>query len=546
MPSKRADRAKDAGKTTRLAAGLKPQQKISTQIDFKKLFEKLGANPNENIDTIVGIASEIMESTLAYYYRFDGSDDFLCACSGQANNTERGAAVPLGGALCHEAFLNNGNQPVVVENLRLSPFWESNPAIEKMGFTSFLGCPVTNHEKNHGELGLIDIQRRAYSPEEVKIVGLLARALSIEEAKLQKELELQRRFKLERMLKKISTSAIKADSEQKFIEQTLAHLGKVLDVSGTFIWEFRQDDGTIGVRHEWLCDNPPPYDIDLTRIPSETVQWAIGHLAAGNILNYANIEDMPDGKEKEIAQALGLISLLIVPMFIDEAFIGFIGFEDWINKRTWSDQDIRILRTVADIISKTMENGRLKSQLKISASQTNDELSKTKAHLEAEIKAHQKVIKRLKANEKVIARKNSRLQDMNNALSVMFRKRNEDIEQIEKQMAHNIRDLIDPAMQRLKGSGLKASQMKWLEVLEANLNDIASPLAAKLANSYQNLTPTEIKIASFIKHGNTNKEIARLLSISNRTVEVHRCNVRRKLGIKNRGMNLRTYLISME
>jgi len=113
-------------------------------------------------------------------------------------------------------------------------------------------------------------------------------------------------------------------------------------------------------------------------------------------------------------------------------------------------------------------------------------------------------------------------------------------------MAHNIRDLISPALQRLKGSGLKASQQKWLEALEANLNDITSPLASKLAVGYRKLTPTEIKIAGFIKHGNTNKEVSRLLGISNRTVEVHRCNIRRKLGLKNRDINLRTYLLSME
>ena len=59
------------------------------------------------------------------------------------------------------------------------------------------------------------------------------------------------------------------------------------------------------------------------------------------------------------------------------------------------------------------------------------------------------------------------------------------------------------------------------------------------------LTPMEMRIASMIKDGFTSNEIARLQFISLDTVKTHRGNIRKKLNLKNKQINLASFLKSV-
>ena len=56
----------------------------------------------------------------------------------------------------------------------------------------------------------------------------------------------------------------------------------------------------------------------------------------------------------------------------------------------------------------------------------------------------------------------------------------------------------------------------------------------------------EIPIANLVKEGRTTKEIADLFRISERTVDCHRKNIRKKLNIVDMRVNLRTHLLNLK
>jgi DNA-binding CsgD family transcriptional regulator len=59
------------------------------------------------------------------------------------------------------------------------------------------------------------------------------------------------------------------------------------------------------------------------------------------------------------------------------------------------------------------------------------------------------------------------------------------------------------------------------------------------------LTPMEMRIAAMIKDGVKSEDIARLQFVSIDTIKSHRSNIRKKLGLKNKQINLTSYLNSI-
>ena len=111
-------------------------------------------------------------------------------------------------------------------------------------------------------------------------------------------------------------------------------------------------------------------------------------------------------------------------------------------------------------------------------------------------------------------------------------------------MISNIGTLIKPYIKKLKNTDLDETQWKYVDVIESNLDQIVSPFVRDIGSQVLDLTPMEIRVANLVKAGKSNKEIALNLGVSKNTILTHRFNLRRKLGIKNKKINLRAYLLS--
>jgi len=94
--------------------------------------------------------------------------------------------------------------------------------------------------------------------------------------------------------------------------------------------------------------------------------------------------------------------------------------------------------------------------------------------------------------------------------------------------------LILPYLEKLEKGRLDIRQVSLVHILRSNLKDIVSPFARELTTKYLKLTPTEIQVANLNKQGKTTKEIADLMNVSGKTIESHRTDIRKKIGIKNK------------
>jgi PAS domain S-box-containing protein len=167
--------------------------------------------------------------------------------------------------------------------------------------------------------------------------------------------------------------------------------------------------------------------------------------------------------------------------------------------------------------------------------------------LEAALKkANEELESQVERRTVELSTKNRQLEDINTALEVLLRRREEDKKDLEESLLTNVKGSILPYLEKLKKSHLDENQKTYLGIVESQLDEIISPFLKRLSSRFSNLTPMEIKVAKFVKEGITSKEIAQILGVAEQTILTHRNNLRAKLGLRNEKANLRSYLMSLE
>lgn len=135
------------------------------------------------------------------------------------------------------------------------------------------------------------------------------------------------------------------------------------------------------------------------------------------------------------------------------------------------------------------------------------------------------------------------LQELNAALKVLLQQRDGDRKELEDRYVSNIKNLILPYVEKLKKTRLDDRQASYLGILETHLDEITAPLMKNLQQF--NLTPTEVHVASLIKDGKSSKDIAEIMMVSAGTIDNHRKNIRKKLGLNKAKANLQSKLASI-
>lgn len=151
----------------------------------------------------------------------------------------------------------------------------------------------------------------------------------------------------------------------------------------------------------------------------------------------------------------------------------------------------------------------------------------------------------LKGNEQELEIKNKELKEMNNALRVLLKRIEKDKSELEEKILLNIKDLVMPYFASLENTRLNSQQKSYIDILKSNLNEIVSPFSRKLSASHLYLTPKEIQVANLVKEDKGTKEISELLNISISAVQFHRHNIRKKLGLVDKKVNLYSFLQSV-
>ena len=185
------------------------------------------------------------------------------------------------------------------------------------------------------------------------------------------------RERADRILKTVNSYSemfLKSGTDDSLVQQFIAELGKVAEVSRVYVFENHENEaGELICLHrlEWCAegtitqlDKTGQYEQNYRSLGFE--RW-VEAMEKGDSV-FGNIEEFPE-KEREFLLPQKIASLLAVPVFAGDRWWGFIGFDQCDEQREWAYMDIESLRTAAGILGAAMLRSMAEASIKASAEQ---------------------------------------------------------------------------------------------------------------------------------------------------------------------------------
>jgi PAS domain S-box-containing protein len=179
----------------------------------------------------------------------------------------------------------------------------------------------------------------------------------------------------------VASLLLKSKNIRKQVEELLEVLGRAAGASRCYWFENQEDSSGeifMTLRSEWCAENIVPL-IDnslLQNIPykSAFMRW-YRELSAGRIIS-GLLSTFPD-EEHAILKPYNIKSILLIPLFVKKDFQGFIGFDNCIDEKLWQDEEVNLLRSAADSISKAFEFEQSDREIKESEARYREIYEKT-------------------------------------------------------------------------------------------------------------------------------------------------------------------------
>ena len=171
-------------------------------------------------------------------------------------------------------------------------------------------------------------------------------------ARKRAEEALQYRLTIESALAVVSRELAQASeaNRDELIDRALAHIGKAVNVDRSYMFLIDEGQATFSNTHEWCAEGIRPQKPELQQVPLDAFEAAFRRFSAGEALIVSSPGEL--GEElaslKQFMEETGIRSLLNVPIRTDGRLLGVVGFDAERAPKSWPEEDVRLLQTVAE------------------------------------------------------------------------------------------------------------------------------------------------------------------------------------------------------
>ena len=164
---------------------------------------------------------------------------------------------------------------------------------------------------------------------------------------------------------------------EKDLLRCMEMMGRAVDADRVYIWRNHVRDGRLHCTqlYEWAVNAEPQqgneYTIDIPY--SENIPGWEEKLSRGQCIN-SIVSNMTQAEQEQLGPQ-GIISILVVPVFLKDHFWGFVGFDDCHKEREFSESDELILRSASLLFTNALLRNTMVEDIRTTAAQMHAVIS---------------------------------------------------------------------------------------------------------------------------------------------------------------------------
>ena len=200
---------------------------------------------------------------------------------------------------------------------------------------------------NDGSLLWTEVNVSAFHDKNGKMTGYHGVTRDISE-RVKQERQLRETNRFHKTVADLATANanLRMDDIDTGIQQALAILGEYMAAQRAYVFSNDFTTRTWSNTFEWCAAGVTPQRDELQQVPFDIFPGLIEHFQRGEQLVINSLRELPEELEpsRELLQTQQIKALIMQPMLVDGDLIGFIGFDDLLHERHFSEMEHALLQ----------------------------------------------------------------------------------------------------------------------------------------------------------------------------------------------------------
>lgn len=158
---------------------------------------------------------------------------------------------------------------------------------------------------------------------------------------------------------------MRAPRWEEVVPAMLEVLGRAADVSRVYLFEnaFDSENKLVASqRFEWAAPHATPQignpSLQHFRMVENGFERWVQQLSNNQIIS-GLVRDFPE-KERQVLEEQDIRSLLVLPIFVENQWWGFIGFDECRKERVWREEEVQALRLAAELLGSAIHRQKMR------------------------------------------------------------------------------------------------------------------------------------------------------------------------------------------